>query len=74
MKKTIIIPGKLPLTDKQVKILRFLAAGLSNEAMAESAGIKIKTVHAHKENIKHLLGCANHRELTIAAVKWVDGK
>jgi len=74
MTKTLVIKGRLPLTDQQVKILRMIAQGKGSKQIAQELGCSPKTVDAHKNSIKDRLGLVNHRELTIAACKHTGTK
>lgn len=57
------------LSPREEELLRGLAAGLPNRALAEELGISIKTVESHLEKLKKKLGCRSTAELRAWAVR-----
>jgi DNA-binding CsgD family transcriptional regulator len=55
------------LTARQTEVLRLVAAGYSNQRIAESLGISPRTVKAHLENVRLRLG-VHSRFAAVAAV------
>jgi DNA-binding NarL/FixJ family response regulator len=62
------IPGSRSLTPRQVAILRMIGQGMSTEAIAETLGVSIHTVHFHRRNIHGVLGLKTELELVRYAV------
>lgn len=60
------------LTTRELQIFSLIGAGLSVSAIALKLGVSVKTVEAHRENIKNKLGYQNASELAAAAVRWLD--
>jgi DNA-binding NarL/FixJ family response regulator len=59
------------LTARQTEVLRLVAAGYSNQRIAESLGISPRTVKAHLENVLLRLG-VHSRFAAVAAVRRTD--
>ncbi len=57
------------LTDREQEVLRCLAEGASNEEIAESLVISVKTVARHRENIMAKLGLHSRSELVRYAIR-----
>lgn len=57
------------LTDREQEVLRCLAEGASNEEIAESLVISVKTVARHRENIMGKLGLHSRSELVRYAIR-----
>lgn len=60
------------LTDRQIHILSHLGKGLSAPQIAEQLKISVKTVEAHKWQLKKKLGCKTAQELLQYAIRWVN--
>ena len=61
------------LSDRELEIFNLIGQGLSPRVIAEQLGLSIKTVEAHRENIKGKLGLASSNELIrYAAQHWLD--
>ena len=59
------------LTDRQILILSHLGKGLSAPQIAEQLKISVKTVEAHKWQLKKKLGFKTAQELLQYAIRWV---
>jgi DNA-binding CsgD family transcriptional regulator len=59
------------LTARQTEVLRLVAAGYSNQRIAESLGISPRTVKAHLESVHQRLG-VHSRVAAVAAVRRTD--
>jgi len=57
------------LTNREQEVLRYLAEGANNEAIASALVISIKTVARHRENIMHKLGLHSRAELVRYAIR-----
>ena len=57
---------KRPITQRQLEIIGFLAAGLTNEQIAYKLGIRARTVKAHCDILRMKLGVVKRREIPFA--------
>lgn len=60
------------LSRRELEIFSMIGAGLTVSKIAERLGISVKTVEAHRENIKNKLGFSNSAQVLAAAVLWAD--
>jgi DNA-binding NarL/FixJ family response regulator len=60
------------LTEQELRVFRLLGEGQGTRSIAGYLGLSLKTIEAHRENIKHKLGLANAAALVQAAVAWVQ--
>jgi LuxR family maltose regulon positive regulatory protein len=58
----IVTPGGDPLTAREAEVLRLIAAGASNAAIAEKLGISVHTVKRHVANVLQKLGASSRAE------------
>jgi DNA-binding NarL/FixJ family response regulator len=58
------------LTDKELQIFRFIGQGRTTREIAELLHRSVKTIEAHRENIKLKLGIKKSPQLVRAAVEW----
>jgi DNA-binding NarL/FixJ family response regulator len=59
------------LTDRELQVFRLVGRALSTRAIADKLGVSVKTVEAHRENIKGKLGVENHAALVARAAQWL---
>jgi DNA-binding NarL/FixJ family response regulator len=59
------------LTDRELQVFRLVGRGLNTRTVAQKLGVSVKTVEAHRENIKSKLGAQSHTELVALASKWL---
>jgi DNA-binding NarL/FixJ family response regulator len=57
------------LTDRETEILQAITKGLTNQQMADSLHISVRTVEAHKSNIMKKLKLNSTAELVVYAIK-----
>jgi DNA-binding NarL/FixJ family response regulator len=57
------------LTPRESEVLKLLALGRSNKELAESLGISVKTVNAHRANIMRKLKLYNYSSLVQFAIR-----
>ena len=57
------------LTPREMEVLRYLAQGLSNKALASQLKLSLHTVRAHRSSIMHKLEVHNTAELVNQAMK-----
>jgi len=68
-----VSPGKGlldSLTDRELEVLSLIGEGRATREIAESLGLSVKTVEAHRANIKNKLGLKSGPELVRFAVQW----
>jgi DNA-binding CsgD family transcriptional regulator len=58
------------LSGRELSVFSLIGEGLSNVHIAVKLGISVKTVEAHKENMKRKLKVATAEDLRIAAIEW----
>jgi DNA-binding NarL/FixJ family response regulator len=56
------------VTDREVEVLRLMAAGHSNKEIAERLDISVKTVEVHKSNAMHKLGFQGRADIVRYAI------
>ena len=59
------------LTDRELQIFRLAGLGWRTRTIAEKLGVSVKTVEAHRENIKVKLNVDTHTELVARAAHWL---
>ncbi|MHA3772843.1 response regulator transcription factor [Verrucomicrobiota bacterium sgz303538] len=60
------------LSDRELHVFQLLGAGMKTRQVATEMGISIKTVEAHRENIKRKLSLDDAAALIRAATAWVQ--
>ena len=60
------------LTDRELEVFQWFGHGSSVKQIADRLNISVKTVQAHRANIKTKLRLAHANELTIKAIRWVE--
>ena len=60
------------LSDREMHIFQLLGSGLGTRQIAQSLGLSVKTIDAHRDNIKHKLHLSSSGELSERAAKWVE--
>lgn len=66
--------AELPLTPRQVEVLRRIVSGVSMKEIAYELQLSVKTVEAHRAQIMERLGVRNLPQLVLHAVRhgWID--
>ena len=59
---------KLELTEREVEVLEHIAAGMSNQEIADKLGISIKTVEKHRQQVMNKLNIHETAGLTRYAI------
>ncbi|MCX7838373.1 MAG: response regulator transcription factor [Anaerolineae bacterium] len=59
----------LPLTEREIQVLRLVAEGLNSREIAERLNISVKTVDTHRANIMEKLDVHNTAELIKVAIQ-----
>lgn len=60
---------KIPLTNRELQVLRHVALGLSNREIGKSLGISIETVKEHVQNILRKVDVNDRTQAAVWAVK-----
>jgi DNA-binding NarL/FixJ family response regulator len=60
------------LTDREFEILQLIGQGKDSHAIAEQLHLSVKTVDAHRGNIKEKLELESGTELICYAARWVE--
>ena len=75
------VRGRLPnqppsvlssLTDREHEIFRLIGIGLGTSEIAAKLNRSVKTIEAHRANLKQKLGLRNAHELNRFAANWAD--
>lgn len=59
----------IPVTEREIDIIRGIAEGLSNKLIADKLNLSTHTVNTHRKNIMHKLGVNNTAGVVMFAVK-----
>lgn len=62
------------LSDKELEVLRLIGKGLRTSDIASELHRSVKTVEAHRANIKDKLSLKNATELVRFAVQWIESE
>lgn len=60
------------LTDRELQVFRLTGLALPTREIAEKLGVSVKTIEAHRENIKNKLTIDTHAVLVARAAQWVQ--
>ena len=77
IEESIIMPGNFNVTTTQAEILRMIADGLSNTAIAEARGITLRAAEALIQRTFTALGVSGDSTINprvVAVRKWQQGK
>ena len=67
--KAAKLPPDLPLTPREVQVMRHVGLGLSNKEIAKSLSISVETVKEHVQNILRKVGANDRTDAAVRAVK-----
>lgn len=62
------------LSDRQFEIFQMIGLGKGTRTISEELKVSVKTVDAHRANIKEKLGLKSGNELVLYAVRWVENQ
>ncbi len=62
------------LSDRELEVFHLIGRGFTTRAIAEELDLSVKTVEAHKANIKTKLGLKSAPELQRLAVTWAQSQ
>lgn len=68
-----LAPPPLPLTERENEVFVRIGWGHRPRQIAESLGVQVKTVDAHRESVKRKLGIGSAADLQSAAFAWREG-
>ena len=60
------------LSTRELEVFSLIGGGMVVSQIAIRLGISVKTVEAHRENIKNKLGFSSSAQVLAAAVLWAD--
>lgn len=63
--------GESQLTDRELQVYRLTGLALPTREIAEKLSVSVKTIEAHRENIKNKIGVDTHAALVARAAQWV---
>jgi DNA-binding NarL/FixJ family response regulator len=66
--------GLESLTDRELHVYKLIGSGMSARSIAEELKLSVKTVDAHRENIKNKLGIHSAADLARQAAAWIASK
>ena len=66
---TDLSPSQVPLTEREMDVLKYIAQGLSNQTIADKLVISERTVRTHVGNILAKLHLANRTQAALYALK-----
>lgn len=64
--------SEMTLTDRELQVYRLTGLALPTREIAESLGVSVKTIEAHRENIKNKLSVDTHAALVARAAQWLQ--
>jgi len=64
--------GLESLTDRELHVYQLIGNGMTTRLIAEELKLSVKTVDAHRENIKNKLGVQSSADLVRQAAIWVS--
>ena len=59
----------VPLTQREMQVLRHIALGLSNKEIGRSLGISVETVKEHVQNILRKIAVTDRTQAAVWAVR-----
>lgn len=60
------------LSRRELEVFSMIGSGMTVSQIAKRLGISVKTVEAHRENMKNKLGLTTSSQVVAAAVRWLD--
>jgi len=60
------------LTDREFEIFQLIGSGKKTSEIANALSISIKTVNAHRSNIREKLSYDSFNDLLVNAVRWIE--
>jgi DNA-binding NarL/FixJ family response regulator len=61
--------SEIPLTNRELQVLRHVALGLSNREIGQSLGISVETVKEHVQNILRKIDASDRTQAAVWAIK-----
>ncbi|WP_434032719.1 response regulator transcription factor [Cupriavidus sp. a3] len=78
--RTLTASRKMPtglisrLSEREFEVLHLIGLGFSTREIAEKLNRSIKTIDAHRANIKEKLDIPNGKELMRFAIQWIESQ
>lgn len=69
--KASLIKG---LTDREFEVFQLIGRGRGTREIAEALHVSVKTIEAHRQNIKEKLNCQSAPEMVRYAVRWEESQ
>lgn len=66
--------GLESLTDRELHVYQLIGSGLTTRLIADELKLSVKTVDAHRENIKNKLGINSAADLARQAATWISSQ
>lgn len=60
------------LTDRELEVFEMIGRGIGSREIAEKLCLSIRTIDAHRANIRAKLGAKDSHELVHTAVRWIE--
>jgi two-component system response regulator NreC len=60
--------ASMPLTEREVGVLRMIALGFTNREIAEALYLSVRTIESHRAGVQRKLGTSNRAELVRYAI------
>lgn len=67
--RPVVEDDEVPLTDRELQVLRHVALGLSNKEIGKSLDISVETVKEHIQNILRKLAASDRTQAAVWAVR-----
>jgi DNA-binding NarL/FixJ family response regulator len=58
----------IPLTGREIEVLRMIALGFTNREIAEALYLSVRTIESHRAGVQRKLGTSNRAELVRYAI------
>jgi two-component system, NarL family, response regulator FusR len=78
--RALAVPHKTPegpiasLSEREFEVLHLIGLGFGTREIAEKLNRSVKTIEAHRANIKEKLNIRNGKELMRFAIQWIDSQ
>ncbi|MCP3722576.1 response regulator transcription factor [Paraburkholderia sp. CNPSo 3272] len=78
--RALAVPNRKPegqiasLSEREFEVLHLIGLGFSTRDIAEKLNRSVKTIEAHRANIKEKLNIRSGKELTRFAIQWIESQ
>lgn len=66
--------GLESLTDRELHVYQLIGSGMTTRLIADTLKLSVKTIDAHRENIKNKLGISSAADLARQASTWISSQ